>query len=493
MSTQGKKRVSLTWRTLLSLVLVLVTLAGTGIGFGLLAALKEPAAKRPQVDRVYNVGVFQTERADLRRLISAFGTVQADVEVTVSAQVSGEIVATHPELHVGQAVAGPRFRLPAYGDEWPASGLQLLPFPAGIDLAFAAVQLGELLVRVDPRVYRERVVQARNRLVENDTELKRLHQEEMNNARLLAKVEADYKTYQREYERLLQLRERNAVTPAQLANAEIELRRFEVAYLQRLDERELFPVRREQLLDRRRGYRAELQIAELELAHTEVRSPLTGRLSEVLVEEGQFVRVGDPLVRVVDVRRVEVPLAITLSDYADLSARLRNQETVRVALADDTTTEPLWFGEIERTSPVVDEQTRTVQVFAVVDNDAEENRAAPPLLPGTFVHARIEGALIPEALVVPRDTIVEDHVFVIDEQNRVRQRTVDVIRPLHSLAWLDPRSSDSAWTGRERVVLTNLDVMHDGAAVKVQSVQTLDDELDRQRVTVLKRFNPNAE
>ena len=79
-------------RTLVSVALVVFFLIATGVGFQALQSLKpEPAVKESE-KRIYNVGAFVVPKADLRQVISAFGTARSDVQVTVSIDRHGNAV-----------------------------------------------------------------------------------------------------------------------------------------------------------------------------------------------------------------------------------------------------------------------------------------------------------------------------------------------------------------------------------------------------------------
>jgi RND family efflux transporter MFP subunit len=171
---------------------------------------------------------------------------------------------------------------------------------------------------------------------------------------------------------------------------------------------------------------------------------------------------------------VEIPLAVTLAESARLLPAVESGRRPTVALAASETSEPQWQGEVVRISPQADEQTRTVQIFVEVDN----HRQSTPLLPGTFVHARIEGPVLTDVMVVPRDAVLTGKSFV-DVDGRAQRRVVTIDRTLHGLAIV----ADGLNVG-ERVILTNLDVMYDGAPVSRQLERTVGDELRAQRTAV---------
>ena len=163
-----------------------------------------------------------------------------------------------------------------------------------------------------------------------------------------------------------------------------------------------------------------------------------------------------------------------------------------------------------RLAPEVDERTRTGRAFIVVEN----RRQSRPLVPGTFVHARIAGEELDHAIVIPRDAIAVDadgqqFVWVMagqavsvdsgaQDESAIQARKIerrrlpaDKIRTFQTLALVDP----GVLRKGELVVLTNLDVLADESLVRVpegDAVRTLDNELSDQGVTVLRRTDSPA-
>lgn len=254
------------------------------------------------------------------------------------------------------------------------------------------------------------------------------------------------------------------------------------------------------------AHQSDLELAQLDLERTQVHAPFAGVISGVHVEQGQYVRPGDQLVRLTDPARVEVPLSLTLSDYLDIAALRDQGRQIRVALAENETGRPRWFsdplGDL-RQAPEADERTRTVKVYTEIDNDEQP----VPLLPGTFVHARIPGPVVSDAMVIPRDAVVEGTVFVAvpltDEElqqqaseeaaepvagpvasadtwyARVERRAVTAGRTLQSLVLISEGLDAGDW-----IVTTNLDVIYDGARLRIDgppSQRSVQDELARLR------------
>jgi RND family efflux transporter MFP subunit len=189
-------------------------------------------------------------------------------------------------------------------------------------------------------------------------------------------------------------------------------------------------------------------------------APFAGIISEVLAETGQYVRVGDPLLRITNMTHVELPVPIKLSDYAKLAPLLRNGEFPPVRLARDVSATAEWTGRLTRTAPKADEQNRTIQVFVEVDNQEQPM----PLLPGTFVHARIEGPLLENVFAIPRDAIIKNHVLIakVEGDSPVLQKRIEPIETLQNLAILYSGLDEG-----DQLILTNLDVLYREPSAKI--------------------------
>lgn len=423
---------------------VLALAAGFGVSHGL-TLLKQPPVLREPVERVYNVEVFDVENLTLREIVRALGTSEAEREVVLSAQVAGEITELHPHLKVGTKVY-------AVNPE-------------------DTRQPGNLLVRIDPTSYEARVAQGQTQLAEDRAELKRIQQEEENLDRLHATIAADFEDSKREYDKTQLLRKQGINTDSDLRRAQMELRQHEKIMVQSRNDKDLLPVRRELVQRRIESHEAALKLAEIDLQRTSIRPPFDGIVSAVQVEVGQYVRVGEPIATITDQKLVEVPLSVTLDDYAKLLPDVMERQYPVAELAENEGAPPRWKGHVIRMSPKADEHTRTAMVFVQVDNSQQ----ASPLLPGTFVQARIEGPILKQVKVVPRDAVLDGKAFV-ETNGMIEQRSVKIARTLHSFAVIE-----SGLEAGERLVLTNLDVVFGGAKVRTSATRNLAEELGKQR------------
>ncbi len=446
-------------RTILSVVFVLLALV-VGVGlFMFLASFKTQPQPREIPKRTYNVEVFDVEHTDLQEIISAFGTARSLHVVVVSAQISGEVVSVHPRLEVGESFQ-------SKGVTSDESGQS-----RRID--------GDLLLSIDPEMYQERLTQAESQIEQDHVEIRQLEQIQKNNARRLKKAAGDHGVFQDEYDRVKGLREKGIASPSELATALLDLRKYEDALIKLENEDTLFKTKREQVESRLKTRTAEKKLAQLDVRRTQVRPPFNGVLSEVMVEKGQYMRVGDPLVKLTNYEQIEVPVALSLNDYAKLAREVEAGKQPPVDLAENETAPARWHGYVTRIAPEADHLTRTVLAFVEVDNSKQD----VPLLPGTFVHARIDGPILHDAVVVPRDSIVNGRVFVVSSET-AQGRPVKISRKLQSLAIV----TQGIGPGDE-VIMTNLDIIRDDAQVTIQSHHTLRDELSKQRTRVARQLS----
>lgn len=157
---------------------------------------------------------------------------------------------------------------------------------------------------------------------------------------------------------------------ARLAEAEATVKQREVEYEAREKLKSESYVSEAQLqegLALLEAARAELKRAELDLQYMTIRAPFAGALQARIVEEGDFLKVGDPVATFVDNRSIIVAANLSEFDahYVNVGdsaeARLATGETVR--------------GRIRYVAPVADEATRTFLVELEIDNQEGLYRA----------------------------------------------------------------------------------------------------------------------
>lgn len=150
--------------------------------------------------------------------------------------------------------------------------------------------------------------------------------------------------------------------------------------------------------------RQERAEAEWRLAKTEIRAPISGRVSERSTQQGQHVRPGDELFQITDFDPLLARIYLPEKDVLSLSPGRR------VEMSLDAAPDVTFTGRVRQIAPVVDPATGTVKVTL------EAQSVPSPVRPGSFVTVRVVREERPGAVVVPKDAVLRElqqaHVFV---------------------------------------------------------------------------------
>lgn len=224
-----------------------------------------------------------------------------------------------------------------------------------------------------------------------------------------------------------------------------------------LAERATFNLTKDQL----REQQAEEQIKVLEnrLDSATVTSPVDGVLYDIYLREGDYVRAGDVLAEIADLRKVQLRAYV---DEADLSGLKLNQA---VTIMWDAMPERTWTGRTEQIPKEVSSRgSRSVgEVMCSVDNDKLE------LLPNVNVDVRILVGEKDHALVVPRGAVRTEeglHFVFVLSGDRLRRREISL--------GMENSTSYEVLSGLNEsdhvAVSSNLD-LHDGIVVRLSETQ----------------------
>jgi len=244
------------------------------------------------------------------------------------------------------------------------------------------------------------------------------------------------------------------------------------------------PSRRASLESRISAQRAELALAEIDLDRTVVRAPISGHIANVYADEGDTLSQGQSVARLVDLRRIEIPLRIP-------SAAARTVRRGDRAIIRDANGLNAFEGTVKRITPEIDPDSRTIAVFVEVEqeivNDPDLDHSEL-LLPGQFVSGEIESSSTMQAILLPRSAIRADRVMILDPETSTAQpRSVEVAffteidatdgrrtqwavlspSPAQQQEWLPPylRSGES-------VIVSNLDGLTGGTPVRIANEGT---------------------
>lgn len=179
-----------------------------------------------------------------------------------------------------------------------------------------------------------------------------------------------------------------------------------------------------------RAAAAAAESARLDLAYTEVRSPIDGRAGQALITAGNLVAPNASLLTtVVSMDRIHVYFESDEQSFLRYAGMARRGERsaardarhpVQVALAGEA--DFPHRGELDFMDNHLDPATGTIRARAVLDN------ADRLLTPGLFARVKLLGSGRIDAILIDERAVLTDqdrkYVYVLDAENRAQRRDI---------------------------------------------------------------------
>lgn len=216
--------------------------------------------------------------------------------------------------------------------------------------------------------------------------------------------------------------------------------------------------------------KAALETAQINLNYTEVRSPITGRVSLSEVTPGALVTANQTS-RLTVVQQLDPIYVDVTQSYSELS-RLREQAaqgtlkvnadgSADVQLVLDGNKVYKHLGRLTFKDALVDEGTGTVRVRAVFDNPEGD------LMPGMFVRARLidgvrENVIKVDQRATMRRTTGDPYVYIVNAENKVESRDIKV-SGTEGGKWI----VESGLKAGDKVIVEGIQRVRPGALVQI--------------------------
>lgn len=176
--------------------------------------------------------------------------------------------------------------------------------------------------------------------------------------------------------------------------------------------------------------KAALEIAKINLEYTKILAPISGVIGISSITPGALVTANqsEPLavIRSIDPVYVDVTRSTKeLLKMRELQNKLGKQESAPVQLYLENGKKYDEIGQLKLTEVSVDESTSSVTLRAVFNNSKRI------LLPGMYVKTKIINAIEENGITVPQksvsyDTYGNPFLYVIDENNKVEKRNIEI-------------------------------------------------------------------
>jgi len=227
------------------------------------------------------------------------------------------------------------------------------------------VKKGQLLIRLDQR-------EAKLALAQAEANLQAAK-------KALAQAQAEWRDADLNLTRIRQLHSEGVIATSQLDVAQT-----------RFDSIEAQAHAREADIDR---FRALVDLAHKHLSDTEIVAPISSEVQQRLVSIGEGVKEKTPLLHLV----VTDPLKLQGTVPERFAPEIKIEQPVDVQV--EAFTEQVFSGMVQRVSPAVDVQTRSLALEAKVPN------SAGLLKPGFFAKGLILIGVNPQAVFVPEEAV----------------------------------------------------------------------------------------
>ena len=215
---------------------------------------------------------------------------------------------------------------------------------------------------------------------------------------------------------------------------------------------------------------ANLELAKLDLQYTEIRAPITGRISRRYVTEGNLVSGGtadstllttivsiDPIHCYFDADEQSFLKYVRLAREGKRASSRDVRNPVYLALSNERDGYP-HEGHMDFVENRLDQETATIRGRAILPNKNMD------LTPGLFARVRLPGSPRYEAIMVPDRAIgtdqAEKFVLTVDDKQTVQRKLVTLGPISHGL-----RVVRTGLTGSELVVISGLQRARPGTEV----------------------------
>ena len=159
-------------------------------------------------------------------------------------------------------------------------------------------------------------------------------------------------------------------------------------------------------------------IASRRLSKCEIKSPFEGLVTARMVELGQNVGVGDPVMGVADMKKMRVKIHLNERDYVNLD----QDDPVEVKI--EAFPGNSFKGHVDRMSIKADPRTNTFDVEIMVENPDITLKA------GLTARVFITTEIVRDAIMIPQSSVLyrenKKEVFIIDDSEKAVSREVKI-------------------------------------------------------------------
>jgi multidrug efflux pump subunit AcrA (membrane-fusion protein) len=377
--------------------------------------MKHTAKARPSIP----VSYIEVSQHSIKPEIIGYGTVKPSLDLKAKAEVSGRVVYIHPELKKGEVFAK-----------------------------------GTLLVQVDDKDYQLQLKQAEADLLVNQANLTEMQLTIENNELEFKLAMEKLKVRQEEYSRLVKLKKSGSISQSKLDAEKQNLLQQKQEVQQKQNLKTTLPSQLEVMKAQLAIANAKLAKSLRDLERTKITLPFNGRISEVFIEQEQYVSIGAALFDASGLSKVEINAQFPTDQFSLFAASFERGKvnfndsdnipsmtelvkklglTASIEVAGSQFKE--WDAKVERFTDNLDPQSKTVGVVVSVEGSYQkvEPGKKPPLLEGMYMKVKLKG-IATNYLLLPRFALHENQVYSVTKDNLLKRVKLSQIETQGNLA-----------------------------------------------------------
>ncbi len=352
------------------------------------------------------VYVIKAPEIDVTPVVKSYGTVMPGQVWRSIAEISGEVKEMHPQLKKG-----------------------------------AIIEKGKMILRIDPTDYQLAISNAEANISVNKSQLLELNIQEKNTQSLFKIEKQALILSQNELDRRNLLFNEKSISQTELDREKRTFLNQQKNYETLSNTLALYPVQRNRILAELEKLETQLKTAQRNLERTIVTMPFNGRISEMNIELGQFVRQGELMAIIDGMKTAEISVQIPINRMSQLlrtkkpkhinlqlATKIGNSLGIRAKIRLELNKKIVeWEGRITRISETLDLKTRTIGIIVEVDDPYNDVTLGirPPLMKGLFVSVELRGRPLKKSIIVPRSSIYNAQIQVVTDDNRLETRTIE--------------------------------------------------------------------
>lgn len=193
-----------------------------------------------------------------------------------------------------------------------------------------------------------------------------------------------------------------------------------------------------------------------DLERVAIKAPFDCRIGPVNLEVDQFLAVGAVLFEAQASERIEIEAQVALKNLRPLFDEELRRSDLKAGNNDvDQTALQRYFdidavvrysagtekfvrqAMFERIREELDTRTRAMGVIVGIEKPFAKLIDGPPPVSGTYCEVELRGKVQPDRIVVPRTAIRDEHVYVLDDENRLVRREIVVAVTQSDLAVIE--------------------------------------------------------